>query len=123
MTFDVSVTALADIELILEQTGAAFGLRQIEIYAKLIGASFALIAENPLRPSSTNRPELGDGIRALRVDVAATRRGAAAHVVFYALTAQGSGSHRCTVLRVLHEAMDPQGWLEGSSYDPDVDRV
>jgi toxin ParE1/3/4 len=96
---------------ILRQSARLFGPKQRERYARLIRAAAELAATEPFRPGSRARDELGTGIRSFHVELAARRRGAASHLLYY-LPADGpSGANGIVILRILHEAMEPRRHL------------
>ncbi|HSV29604.1 MAG TPA: type II toxin-antitoxin system RelE/ParE family toxin [Candidatus Omnitrophota bacterium] len=96
-----------DIESILRDSARMFGPIQQQVYASLLDAAARMVAEQPDRPGSRDRKELGKGVRSFPVSLAANRSGAAAHVLFYLPDPDGA-----TIVRVLHEAMDPLLHLE-----------
>lgn len=97
-----------DIRDILRQTLRMFGPHQARAYAGIIERGIALIAEDPRRPSSFDRGELASGVRMLHLDIAAGRRGGAAHCVYYREGRLPDGTHGVVILRVLHEHMEPR---------------
>lgn len=99
--------ASADIADILRETTRRFGRLQRANYAHLIDRAIAVVAENPERPGSRPRDELGPGVRSFHVELVARRLGAAAHLLYYFRTLLEDGQEGVLVLRVLHESMDP----------------
>ena len=97
----------ADIESILHYTLRQFGPVQTEAYSKLLDKAVEMVAHSPLRPGSRARDELGEGVRSFHVEIAAARRGAASHILFYAVGAMEDGSTGAIILRVLWEGMEP----------------
>ncbi len=97
--------AASDIEQILTYTHWRFGSTQFERYAALIDRAVEMVAEDPLRPSSRQRDELGDGVRSFHLAIAAAKRSAASHVLYYLV--QETTRKRIVILRVLHEGMEP----------------
>jgi toxin ParE1/3/4 len=69
-----------------------------------------MVALEPERPGSHARDELGAGIRSFHIELAARRRGAASHLLYYvrALMPEEDG---IVILRILHEAMEPRRHL------------
>ncbi len=96
-----------DIEGILKTSGKRFGPRQREHYAGLIDRAAEMVAENPQRPGSRDRHDLGAGIRSFHLELAAGRRGAASHILYYLRGRLSDGSDGVVIARVLHEGMDP----------------
>ncbi len=96
-----------DIEGILKTSGKRFGPRQRELYAGLIDRAAEMVAENPERPGSRHRHDLGTGIRSFHLELAAGRRGAASHILYYLRGRLSDGSDGVVITRVLHEGMDP----------------
>ena len=95
-----------DIESILDQTLVQFGPMQVERYASILERGLGLIADSRERPAVQARPELGRGVRSFHLAHAASRRAAAAHVVYFRIRDQGRRLE-LEVLRVLHERMEP----------------
>jgi toxin ParE1/3/4 len=100
-----SAAARSDVFDILRETERIFGLRQRDVYAGLIDIAVGMVAENPTRGGSNSQTELGAGIRSFHVAIAARRRGAAAHMIYYRVDAT---SEEVFILRVLHEHMAPE---------------
>jgi toxin ParE1/3/4 len=101
-------TADADIEHILRETLRLFGPNQLETYAGHLTRAVALIAENPDRIGCAHRSEIAPGVRSLHLEIAARRRHAAAHIVYFQLNDLQEGEPEIIVLRVLHERMEPK---------------
>jgi toxin ParE1/3/4 len=85
-----------------------FGPRQVQVYGRLIERGIAMAAENPGRLGSLDRSEISPGVRLLHLELAAGRRGAAAHCLYYMRGRLSDGSTGAIVLRVLHERMEPR---------------
>ncbi len=107
MNHELTELADADIVDVLSATATTFGVRQLEIYAAIIAKGVALVAEEPRRPGSVDRPDLGPNVRLFHLELAAGRRGGAAHCLYYTTGRLSDGSDGVIVLRVLHERMDP----------------
>lgn len=107
--FRLTAKADADIAGILEQTAIRFGLRQHDAYARLLDSAIRMVADDPMRPGSRDRGDLMPGVRAFHLELAARRRGAAAHLLFYLADQDTTGG--VLILRVLHQAMDPRSRL------------
>jgi len=97
----------ADIDEILTYTHREFGPRQFEAYWRLIDKAVQMIGENPMRPGSRPRDELGPGVRSFPIDIAARRNGAAAHILYYIPGALDDGAQGALILRVLSDRMEP----------------
>jgi toxin ParE1/3/4 len=108
MTYELTEPAERDIRGILRDTMKMFGLRQVQTYAGIIERGIETVAENPDRPGSLDRSEIAPGVRLLHLEIAARRRGAAAHCLYYVEGRLSNGSVGTIVLRVLHEHMEPR---------------
>lgn len=104
--YRVTDAAKQDFKAILKETGERFGPRQREIYKGLIAVAVKMVAEDPGRGGSWDRGGIVPGLRALHLETAAGRRGAAAHTLYYAVDSLSGGS-RVVILRLLHEGMEP----------------
>jgi toxin ParE1/3/4 len=104
------LTALADADIqdVLSHTLLTFGARQFETYSALIEKTARMVGEEPLRPSSRRREELGPGVRSFHLEIAAGRRGAASHVLYYIPGLLEDGTEGAVILRVLWEGMEPR---------------
>lgn len=107
MPYRLSDAADRDVDGILWEKVRRFGPRQRQRYAELIDAAIGLVAGAPERPGSRPRDELGPGVRSFHIELAARRRGAAAHVLYYLPATLDDGRHGVIIARVLHERMDP----------------
>jgi toxin ParE1/3/4 len=103
------LTSLADADIrdVLAHTFQKFGERQFEVYWQLIDEAARMIGEDPLRPSSKRREELGSGVRSFHLEVAAGRKGAASHILYYIAAPLDDGREGAVILRVLWEGMEP----------------
>jgi toxin ParE1/3/4 len=103
------LTAIAeeDVEQILKESARVFGPAQRDAYASLLEKAIGMIAEFPDRPGSMDRQELAAGLRSFHLELAARRRGAASHVIFYLRGRLDDESEGIIVIRVLHDAMLP----------------
>jgi toxin ParE1/3/4 len=97
-----------DILDILRATRTMFGTAQLRSYAALIDKAILMVAENPDRPGMLPRPELGPDVRLFHLELAAGRRGAAAHCLYYTTGQLPDGTIGTIILRVLHEGMEPR---------------
>ena len=66
-----------------------------------------MVTENPERSGSRQRDDLATGVRSLHVELAARRRGAAAHVLYYLRGLLDDGRDGVIIVRVLHDRMEP----------------
>jgi toxin ParE1/3/4 len=107
LRYRLAEAADADIEAILRYTAQRFGSIQRRRYAQLIETAAIMIGEAPERVGTRQRDELAPGVRSFHVELAAGRRGAAAHVLYYLLGRLDEDSDGVIILRVLHERMDP----------------
>jgi toxin ParE1/3/4 len=83
MRHELTEPAEADIRDILRNTLNMFGPHQMQLYAGIIGRGIELVAEEPSRPGTLARDELAPGLRLLHLQIAAGRRGGAAHCLYY----------------------------------------
>ena len=107
MDHRLTEAAATDIADILRETTRRFGRLQRSSYACLVDRAIEMVAENPERPGSLPRDELGPGVRSFHVELAARRLGAATHLLYYLRALLEDGQEGVIVLRVLHESMDP----------------
>ncbi len=106
-SFSYAAAADRDVEGILSYTESRFGPRQRDRYAQLIDQAASMVAAGPARRGSRARDDLMPGLRSFTVELAARRRGAGAHVLYYLQIQSGRGENEVLILRVLHERMDP----------------
>jgi toxin ParE1/3/4 len=105
--YRLTAAAGADVADILRESDRRFGPRQRLAYAGLLERAAELIAEQPRRPGSRDRGILAAGLRSLHVELAATRRGAGVHCIYYTDDSAKAPRVYVIILRVLHERMDP----------------
>jgi toxin ParE1/3/4 len=96
-----------DIADVLRETSRRFGPLQRGKYAALIERAIEMVAEEPERPGSRRRDDLAVGVRSFHIEIAAGRRGTAAHVVYYLCGTLDDGCEGVIVARLLHERMEP----------------
>ena len=108
MKHRLSRQAERDILRILADTRDMFGPRQVDVYAGIIDRAVLMLADDPFRPSSTNRGDIRTGVRSMHLDLAADRRGAAAHKIFFTTRKLRGNENELVILRVLHESMEPR---------------
>ena len=70
-----------------------------------------MAAADPGRPGSRARDERGAGIRSFHVELAARRRGAVSHLLYYVSADGAADAAGIVILRILHEAMEPSRHL------------
>ncbi|HEY1257700.1 MAG TPA: type II toxin-antitoxin system RelE/ParE family toxin [Stellaceae bacterium] len=107
MSYRLTEAAAADIADILRETTRQFGPVQRRRYAALITRAIEMAAEEPARPGSRSRDDLAPGLHSLHVEIAARRRGAAVHVIYYLPASSDDARGGIVVVRVLHEHMEP----------------
>lgn len=100
-------TAEADIEDIQAYSLRQFGPVQTETYGRLIDKAGQMLGESPMRPGSRARDELGEGVRSFHLELAAGRRGAASHILYYVVGPMEDGISGAVIFRVLWEGMEP----------------
>jgi toxin ParE1/3/4 len=103
MKLRLTLAADKDLAAIARYTLRHFGPDQKEVYAELVERAFAMLLENPQRPSSLSRQELGRDVRSFHLALAAGRRRGASHVVYYLGREQ-----EVVILRVLGDEMEPR---------------
>lgn len=107
------LTALADDDIndILGYTLREFGPVQFEAYWSPIDQAGQLVGNDPMRPGSRPRDDLGKGIRSFHIGIAAARSGAASHILYYVPGPLEDGTQSAIILRVLWEGMEPKSYL------------
>jgi toxin ParE1/3/4 len=105
--YRLTEAAAADVRSILEASARQFGPIQRELYAKLIEKAAEMVAETPARPGSRKRYDIAEGVRSFHVEHAASRRGAAVHMLYYVTEFLEDALDSVVILRVLHERMEP----------------
>jgi toxin ParE1/3/4 len=105
--FELTEQAGSDVEDILEYTASAFGLRQVGIYEDLINRAITLVAENPDRPGSKFREDIGVGVRAFHIELAGKRAGTGSHILYYTLGLSDDSKTVVIIARILHDSMEP----------------
>lgn len=121
MKHRITRTADVDIEHILRETLRLFGPHQFETYVGYLSRAIALIAENPDRPGCIRRTDVAPGMRSFHLEIAARRRHAAAHIVYFCMHMPKLGEPEVIVLRVLHERMEPKRRLIGALREATAD--
>lgn len=108
MKFRLAEPAERDIRNILGESLQMFGPLQARAYARIIERGIALVANDPDCLGSVGREELAPGIRSLHLEIAARRRGGAAHCLYYTTARLPDGMEGVVIVRVLHERMEPR---------------
>jgi toxin ParE1/3/4 len=108
MAYEMTEPAERDIRGILRETLKGFGSSQLSAYAQIIEKGMIMVGEDPERPGSIDRSEVVPGVRLFHLELAASRRGAAAHCLYYTTGRMSSGVIGTLILRVLHEGMEPR---------------
>lgn len=107
MNYRLTPLAAEDIGDILRTSARRFGTLQRTRYAALIERAADMIAESPLRPGSRQRNDLTPGLRSFHIELAAGRRGAASHVLYYLPDDASSTEQKIVIVRVLYDGMEP----------------
>lgn len=102
--YELTRRAEADLDEILSYTADAFGPGQAVLYSKHIIAACEEVACNPYGIGSRRRDDIRNGVAVYPVRLATGRTKGAAHVLLYVAS---DASGLVTVLRILHERMDP----------------
>lgn len=92
---------------ILRETSRRFGPLQRQRYADIIGKAVRMVADDPERPGSRGRDDLAPGVRSFHLEIAARRRGAASHVLYYLRGRLDDGIEGVIIVRVLYDGMEP----------------
>lgn len=108
MSYELTEPAERDIKAILGETLKTFGTRQLAVYQQIIQRGIEMVAADPERPESLDRSEIAPGVRLLHLELAAGRRGGAAHCIYYTTGQMSNGAVGTIILRVLHEHMEPR---------------
>lgn len=108
MTHELTRTAERDIKAVLTATLKTFGTHQFDVYAQVIARGLSMVGEDPMRVGSIDHSEIAHGVRLFHLELAAGRRGAAAHCVYYKIGRMSSGATGTIILRILHESMEPR---------------
>ena len=110
----LTTAARSDIVAALKRSVEGFGVPGRRRYEALILAAIRDVAADPARPGSRDRPDLGPGVRAYHLAHSRERARSAEgvvrnprHVLFY----HCPDERTVEILRVLHDAMDPDRHL------------
>lgn len=96
-----------DVSRILTESYRLFGENQTVRYAGVIKTGVSLLSDEPLRPASKERSEIGSGVRSFHLQFATRRQGGASHVIYYRVD-DGAGAPELIVLRILGDRMEPR---------------
>jgi len=66
-----------------------------------------MVADDPERVGSRQRDDIAPGVRSLHVELAARRRHAASHILYYLRGRVDDGTDGVIIARVLYDGMDP----------------
>lgn len=108
MTYEITVAAERDIKEVLAATLKMFGTHQLSAYARIIESGIDIVGKDPEAAGSIDRSSIAPNVRLFHLELAAGRRGAAAHCLFYTTGTMSNGEIGVIVLRVLHETMEPR---------------
>ncbi|WAJ29458.1 type II toxin-antitoxin system RelE/ParE family toxin [Antarcticirhabdus aurantiaca] len=107
MRLRLTEAADRDIERILEDTLEFFGPNQLKAYSALIEQALGRVGTDPRGLVTSEREDIGPGVRSLRLADVARRRGAASHSLYFLPRADDADAVT-VVLRVLHDRMEPR---------------
>lgn len=108
MNYELTWTAERDIKAILTTTLKTFGTHQLDVYARIIARGLSMVGDDPMRVGSIDHAEIAPGVRLFHLELAAGRRGGAAHCVYYKVGRMSSDATGTIILRILHESMEPR---------------
>jgi toxin ParE1/3/4 len=116
--FRLSRLAQADLARILATSAERWGIEGRRRYAAMLAAAMRKAAADPEGPTTRARAELAPRLRSLHLQYARAEASKArvrrpVHVLYYQVIAPGL----IEIVRVLHERMDPDRHLRGSSED------
>lgn len=101
-----------DIEAIWSHTARFFDVEQADAYESLLWQAIRDIRDEPERPASRKRDDLGAQVRSYYIDLSKGRSGSGVksprHVIFYTLQFE----NEVRVLRILHEIIRPERYLK-----------
>jgi toxin ParE1/3/4 len=100
--------AEADIARILRRTKKLFGALQVSTYAEIVEGGIAMIAADPVRPSSVDRSDLRPGVRSFHLELVTRRRHSASHMIYFKEMRSAYGDSEVVVIGVLSESMEPK---------------
>ena len=106
MSSETAEAAARVIKDILRETFKTFGTRQLTVYQQIIERGIEMVAADPDRLGSLDRTELVPGVKLFHLELTTSRRGGAAHCLYYTTGRVSDGSIGTIILRVLHEHME-----------------
>lgn len=121
MTYEITKSAERDIKSILAETRKHSGTRQLAVYAEIIDKGIAMVGDDPRHAGPLDRSELAPDVKLFHLELAAGRRGGAAHCLYYTTRSMSNGAIGTIILRVLHERMEPRYKVVRSLYDFSAD--
>ena len=107
MTIRFTRDADTDIIEILRFTRDEFGPSKAATYKQIMQRAFDMIESDPMRVGSRLLEQFGPQVRQLHLGSATGRRSRAAHIVIYHVGEKTQRGLTITVIRILHERMDP----------------
>jgi toxin ParE1/3/4 len=108
LKFRLTREADRDISQILTETYRLFGRNQLLKYSEIIQRGISKIVENPNRASTQDRSELRAGVRSFHLQLAAGKSRGAAHILYYCVETDRTGTAELIIIRVLAEQMEPK---------------
>lgn len=102
----LAAAAQADIAAVLDWTEQRFGAAARQRYGILIGTGLRDIADDPDRPGSAGRPELGPSVRSYHLRHSRERAGGVVRAPRHFLIYRRLQPNLVGVGRMLHDAME-----------------
>jgi toxin ParE1/3/4 len=107
--YRLTAAAETDLRRVLRASRVRFERAQALRYKALIDRAIAAVWDDPLRPASQARDELGPDVRTFHIGLIADRPRAARHLLVY----RPAGDAPVEIIRVLHDSMDLARHLPG----------
>lgn len=111
-----SAPAESDIAAIRDYTVKTYGREVAKAYNALLRQAFKDIRDDPFRPGSKDRPEIGDGVRSYHISLSRDRAGSQIKTPRHLILYYQFKDDEIAVSRVLHDSRDLARHL------PDQDR-
>ncbi|MBD1544842.1 type II toxin-antitoxin system RelE/ParE family toxin [Roseibium aggregatum] len=108
MSHEITEAARRDIRNILVDTLKSFGPHHLDTYEAIIDRGIEMVGDDPDRGGSIDRSIIAPDVRLFHLELAAGRRGASAHCLYYTTGMMSNGVVGTIILRVLHEGMEPR---------------